>query len=109
MAARAMRCGQRRYREHRGAKVTHQRREQVPPSAMVRASPATSATEAPPAIEVTAHATVHARPRPRRACCALCGVVGRFVRHETLARTGRPEQHRRLRRCDQRHEAAAAR
>jgi hypothetical protein len=27
--------------------------------------------------------------RPRRPSCALCGRSGRFVRHATLARTGR--------------------
>lgn len=31
-------------------------------------------------------------------CCARCGVAGWYVRHDTLARAGRPHHHRRLRR-----------
>jgi hypothetical protein len=68
-------------------------------SAMVRASPAASATTAPRATgsEVTAHASSLAPPRARPVCCAVCGVRGQFVRHETLARAGRPEHQRRFR------------
>lgn len=87
---------QARYRERLRANVTHHGPGEAPRAAMVRASPATSATEAPPAMEVT-HAPLHARPRSRRLCCAFCGVAGRFVRHDTLARAGRPQQFRRLR------------
>lgn len=88
---------QRRYRERLGAKVTHHRREEAPPSPMVRASPTTGATAVPAAREVSAHVPAHARPRPRRLCCVRCGAAGQFVRHDTLARTGRLHQHRRLR------------
>jgi hypothetical protein len=83
---------QARYRGRLRSNVTHHGPSEAPPSAMVRLSPATSATEAPPAMEVT-HAP---RARPRL-CCAFCGVAGRFVRHATLARAGRPQQFRRLR------------
>jgi len=66
---------------------------------MVRASPAAGATSAPRSTgsEVTAHASSHAPPRARRPCCISCGARGHFVRHETLARTGRPEHQRRFR------------
>jgi hypothetical protein len=60
---------------------------------MVRASPAASATEAPRSTgkeETTAHA-------PKEPRCAFCGRPGRFIRHETLARAGRPEKQRRFR------------
>lgn len=83
---------QARYRERLRSNVTHHGPGKVPRSAMVRPSPATSATEARPAMEVT-HAP---RVRPRL-CCAFCGVSGRFVRQATLARTGRPQQFRFLR------------
>jgi len=59
---------------------------------MVSASPATSAMEAPLARE----ATDVPRTRPNL-CCVRCGVAGRYVRHATLARTGRPQEFRRLR------------
>jgi hypothetical protein len=90
---------QRRYRERRREKVTHHRRGREASSAMVRASPAASATEAPlqSGVEAPIHVTHHVRPEARQVCCARCGRVGRYVRHETLARTGRPEHHRRFR------------
>jgi hypothetical protein len=90
---------QQRYRERRRAKVTHHRREVAPSSAMVRASQATSATEAQPATEILAHGPDHPPPQRRRPCCARCGAAGWYVRHDTLARTGRPHQYRRLRRA----------
>jgi hypothetical protein len=66
---------------------------------MVRASPAAGATVAPlsTGFEVTAHVPAHAPPRARPLCCAFCGLRGRYVRHDTLARAGRPEHQRRFR------------
>jgi hypothetical protein len=90
---------QQRYRERRREKVTHHGRENGAPSAMVRASPAASAMEALPqtGAEASIHVTHLPRPEARRVCCARCGRAGRYLRHETLARTGRPEHQRRFR------------
>ncbi|HEX7488392.1 MAG TPA: hypothetical protein VF341_05760 [Anaeromyxobacteraceae bacterium] len=90
---------QRRYRERRREKVTHHGRENGALSAMVRASSAASAMEAPPqtGAEASTHVTHHPRAQARRVCCARCGRAGRYLRHETLARAGRPEHQRRFR------------
>jgi hypothetical protein len=86
---------QRRYRDRRRAKVTHHRRNDVPPSTKVRAPPTTGAREAPHAIG--GEVPTHVPSRARAACCAACGRPGLFVRHETLARAGRLHRQRRFR------------
>ena len=79
---------QERYRQ----KVTHQGTGEGPAAAMVRASPAAGATQAPRPTGVEVHAHVQRQLR-----CAFCGRPARFIRHETLARAGRPERARRFR------------
>lgn len=65
---------------------------------MVPALPASAAIEArPPGTEVPAYDPPLLRSREGTISCAFCGRVGRFLRHETLARTGRPERQRRFR------------
>jgi uncharacterized Zn finger protein (UPF0148 family) len=65
---------------------------------MVPALPATTAIEAgPPGTEVPAHDPPLVRPREGTISCAFCGRVGRFLRHETLARAGLPARQRRFR------------
>lgn len=65
---------------------------------MLPALPATAAVEArPPGTEVPAHDPSLVRSREGTISCAFCGRLGRFLRHETLARAGRPERQRRFR------------
>jgi hypothetical protein len=79
--------------------VTHQRRDEAACAVMVRASPVTVATVAPAStgLEVSRHVTHHPRPTAGLVRCASCGRAGRFLRHDTLARVGRPQHHRRFR------------
>jgi predicted RNA-binding Zn-ribbon protein involved in translation (DUF1610 family) len=79
--------------------VTHQRREEAAPAVMVRASPVTAARVAPAStgLEVSRHVTHHPCPTAGLVRCASCGRAGRFLRHDTLARVGRPQHHRRFR------------
>lgn len=87
---------QQRYREGQREKVTHQSRAPAPDTAMVRALPATVALSARPT-----GSEVPAREKARVVVsCAFCGRRGRFIRHETLARAGRPERQRRFRSGD---------
>lgn len=65
---------------------------------MVPALPASAAIEARPSgTEVPAHDPPLLRSREGTISCALCGRLGRFLRHETLARAGLPERQRRFR------------
>jgi hypothetical protein len=90
---------QHRYRERQREKVTHQGGSAKAEPAMVSALPATAAIEArPPGTEVPAHDPPLVRSRGGTISCAFCGRLGRFLRHETLARAGLPEHQRRFRR-----------
>lgn len=66
---------------------------------MVLASPAAGAAKVPSStgVEVNGDDLDLARARGQQTSCALCGRTGRFVRHETLARSGRLEEQRRFR------------
>jgi len=66
---------------------------------MVRASLVVGAMVAARTIgaEGTPDVTHHPGQRAWPVRCARCGRLGQFVRHETLARAGRPEQQRRFR------------
>jgi hypothetical protein len=86
---------QQRYRERQRKKVTHQGRSEQAGEAKVRALPAADAMAArPTGTEVPAHDPQHVRHFRRPVVCAWCGQAGRYLRHETLARAGRPEQQR---------------
>jgi len=79
--------------------VTHHGREQVAAAVMVRASLVVGAMAAAKTTgaEVTSDVTHRPGPRAWPVRCARCGLLGQFVRHETLARAGRPEHQRRFR------------
>jgi hypothetical protein len=83
---------QRRYRERlrQAASVTYHPPSPRPPG-VARSSPSAVPTAEMPRGPVRAWRTAQA------VVCARCGRLGRFLRHETLALTGRLERQRRFR------------